>query len=68
MDTLYTVEQVAAKYQVKVGTVRAWVKQKRIGFQKIGRLVRFTADDLKRGVSSKHKSRPALRLVGKLEP
>lgn len=61
---LFTVEDVAERYQVKPGTVRVWVKEKRISFQKISRLVRFTEEDIQNGVVGRErKGRPTLRLI-----
>jgi excisionase family DNA binding protein len=65
---LFTVDDVAERYQVKPGTVRVWVKEKRIKFQKISRLVRFTEEDIQNGViGRKRNGGCTLRLVPKKE-
>ena len=46
MGTLYTIKEVAAKLKVTEATVRKWVLEKRIGYQKVGRLLRFTEKNI----------------------
>lgn len=43
---LMTVEEAAERLGVKVATVRKWVQERTIGYQKVGKLVRISEDDL----------------------
>ena len=46
MDKTLTCEQIAERHQVKVGTVRDWIKQKKLNGMKIGRVWRIRPEDL----------------------
>jgi len=41
MQATVTKQQVAERYQVAVRTVTNWMRERRISFLKIGRVVRF---------------------------
>jgi excisionase family DNA binding protein len=42
----YTYTEAAKKLRIKPNTLRHWVSAGRISYQKLGRLVRFTDEDL----------------------
>ncbi len=46
MEKLYTCEQVAEKYGVKVSTVWSWLRKKKLGGVKIGKFYRIRESDL----------------------
>lgn len=46
MSPLFTCEEVAERYKVKVITVWEWIRQKKLGAIKLGREYRITEDDL----------------------
>ena len=52
MSKLYTCDEVAEKYRVKVITVWDWIRQKKLGAIKLGREYRVSEDDLKAFESS----------------
>nr|DAE90798.1 MAG TPA: helix-turn-helix domain protein [Caudoviricetes sp.]DAM96662.1 MAG TPA: helix-turn-helix domain protein [Bacteriophage sp.]DAO05025.1 MAG TPA: helix-turn-helix domain protein [Bacteriophage sp.]DAQ34602.1 MAG TPA: helix-turn-helix domain protein [Caudoviricetes sp.]DAY96823.1 MAG TPA: helix-turn-helix domain protein [Caudoviricetes sp.] len=43
---MFTCEEVAERYKVKVITVWEWIRQKKLGAIKLGREYRITEDDL----------------------
>lgn len=43
---MFTCEEVAKRYKVKVITVWEWIRQKKLGAIKLGREYRITEDDL----------------------
>lgn len=47
MSKLYTCDEVAEIYRVKVITVWDWIKKKKLNAIKIGRSYRVSEDDLK---------------------
>ena len=58
MSRTLTIEQAAAKLQVKPNTVRRWIKHGRIPGCKIGRIFRISEDDLDRVLSGESISKP----------
>lgn len=46
MKTFYTAEQVADLLHVSIHTVTAWMKKGKIHYHKVGRLNRFTEEDI----------------------
>lgn len=60
MSRTLTIEQAAAKLQVKPNTVRRWIKRGRIPGCKIGRIFRISEDDLDRVLSGESMGKPAL--------
>ncbi len=46
MAQMFTCEEVAERYKVKVITVWEWIRQKKLGAIKLGREYRITEDDL----------------------
>lgn len=48
METIYTVEEVATILKVSVATIRAWIRQKKIKFIKVGKSVRFKQSEIDR--------------------
>lgn len=46
MAQMFTCEEVAERYKVKVITVWGWIRQKKLGAIKLGREYRITEDDL----------------------
>ena len=46
MSKMYTCEEVAERYGVKVITVWDWIRKKKLSAIKIGREYRISADDL----------------------
>jgi len=58
MSRTLTVEQAAAKLQVKPNTVRRWIKHGRIPGCKIGRIFRISEADLDRVLSGGTVARP----------
>lgn len=52
MSKLYTCDEVAEKYRVKVITVWEWIRQEKLGAIKLGREYRVSEDDLKEFESS----------------
>lgn len=46
MEKLYSCEQVAAHYSVKVETVWGWIRDKKLPAVKIGKVYRVREDDL----------------------
>lgn len=46
MEKFYSCEQVAERYGVKVETVWAWIREKRISAVKIGKSYRVKENDL----------------------
>jgi len=59
MNRTLTIQQAAAKLQVKPNTVRRWIKHGRIPGCKIGRIFRISEDDLDRVLSGESIGRPA---------
>ena len=47
MAKLYTIPEAADYLRVSVAAIRKWVLEKRIGYTKVGRLVRIPEDALK---------------------
>lgn len=47
MAELYTCEQVAKRYGVKIITVWDWIRKRKLGAIKLGRDYRISEDDLK---------------------
>lgn len=47
MAKLYTIPEVADYLKVSVAAIRKWVLERKIGFTKVGRLVRIPEDALK---------------------
>lgn len=47
MAKMFTCEEVADRYRVKVITVWEWIRQKKLGAIKLGREYRVSEDDLK---------------------
>lgn len=47
MAQMFTCEEVAERYKVKVITVWEWIRQKKLSAIKIGREYRVSEDDLK---------------------
>ena len=47
MAQMFTCEEVAERYKVKVITVWDWIRQKKLSAIKIGREYRVSEDDLK---------------------
>jgi excisionase family DNA binding protein len=60
MSRTLTIEQAAAKLQVKPNTVRRWIKHGRIPGCKIGRIFRISEADLDRVLSGESMGKPAL--------
>ena len=48
MSKMYTCDEVAERYKVKVITVRDWILQKKLNAIKLGREYRISEDDLTR--------------------
>ena len=46
MAQMFTCEEVAERYKVKVITVWEWIRQKKLGAIKLGREYRITEDDV----------------------
>lgn len=46
MDKLYSCEQVAERYGVKISTVWAWIREKKLQAVKIGRIYRVKPENL----------------------
>lgn len=46
MEKLYSCEQVAERYSVKVETVWAWIREKKLPAVRIGKSYRVKATDL----------------------
>lgn len=46
MEKLYSCREVAEKYGVKVSTVWAWIREKKLSARRIGRLYRISEDSL----------------------
>jgi excisionase family DNA binding protein len=46
MERLLTVAEVADKLQVKASTIYAWVRQNKIPYIRVGRLIRFTTKQI----------------------
>jgi excisionase family DNA binding protein len=53
MERLLTVSEVAQLLQVKPSTVYTWVREGKIPHTKIGRLIRFTLDQIKKIIGGK---------------
>ena len=47
MEELYTCDQIAKRYGVKVATVWKWIRNKKLNAVRIGRLYRIRAADVK---------------------
>lgn len=47
MSQMFTCEEVAERYKVKVITVWEWIRKKKLSAIKIGREYRVSEDDLK---------------------
>lgn len=47
MSKMYTCDEVADRYKVKVITVWDWIRQKKLNAIKLGREYRISEDDLK---------------------
>lgn len=47
MSQMFTCEEVAERYKVKVITVWEWIRQKKLSAIKLGREYRVTEEDLK---------------------
>lgn len=47
MAQMFTCEEVAERYKVKVITVWEWIRQKKLGAIKLGREYRVSEEDLK---------------------
>lgn len=47
MAQMFTCEEVAERYKVKVITVWDWIRQKKLGAIKIGREYRVSEEDLR---------------------
>ena len=47
MAKLYTIPEAADYLKVSVAAIRKWVLERKIGFTKVGRLVRIPEDALK---------------------
>ena len=47
MSQMFTCEEVAERYKVKVITVWEWIRQKKLGAIKLGREYRVSEEDLK---------------------
>lgn len=46
MEKFYSCEQIAERYNVKLTTVWAWIRDKRLPAVKVGKQYRVTADAL----------------------
>lgn len=46
MEKFYSCEQVADRYGVKISTVWAWIREKKLPAVKIGRIYKVKVDDL----------------------
>lgn len=46
MEKLYSCEQVAERYKVKIETVWAWIREKKLSAVKIGKSYRVKESDL----------------------
>ena len=46
MDKLYTCEEVAARYSMKLTTIYDWIRNKTLGAVKVGRGYRVRESDL----------------------
>lgn len=46
MEIFYSPRQVAERYGVKISTVWAWIKEKRLPAVKLGKLYRVSENDL----------------------
>ncbi|MBQ7385007.1 MAG: helix-turn-helix domain-containing protein [Ruminococcus sp.] len=46
MEMFYSCEQVADRYGVKISTVWAWIREKKLPAVKIGRTYKVKAEDL----------------------
>ena len=58
MNRTLTVQQAAAKLQVKPNTVRRWIKHGRIPGCKIGRIFRISEEELDRVLAGEAISKP----------
>ena len=47
MSQMFTCEEIAERYKVKVITVWEWIRQKKLGAIKLGREYRVSEEDLK---------------------
>jgi excisionase family DNA binding protein len=50
---LLTLPEAAARLRVKVSTLRDWVLNKRIGYVKVGRLVRIPSAEIERFIAAR---------------
>ena len=48
MSKLYTCDEIAERYAVKVITVWDWIRSKKLGAIKIGKMYRIREEDIKR--------------------
>lgn len=46
MSKLYTCDEIAERYAVKVITVWDWIRSKKLGAVKIGKMYRISEDDI----------------------
>lgn len=46
MEKMYSVTEASQILKVSEGAIRKWILERRIGFHKIGALVRFTEENL----------------------
>ncbi len=51
-DNLLTVNEVAEEFRLSLHTIRSWVSQNKITYQKIGRRVRFKRSVIKAFIES----------------
>ena len=55
MERLMTVEEVCQLLRIKKSTLYQWVHQKQIPCLKVGRLVRFRAEDIEKWLEKKRQ-------------
>lgn len=48
MTEMYTCEQIAERYQVKVITVWSWIRKKKLSAIKLGKNYRVSAEDIQK--------------------
>ena len=48
MTKMYTCEQIAERYQVKVITVWGWIRKKKLSAIKLGKNYRISAEDIQK--------------------
>ena len=55
MGKLYSVKEVASILNVSVSAVRKWILEKKINYKKIGKLIRFTDEDVENFVNGRNQ-------------